>query len=166
MLKKGAPFYTMFAVGDYSLAPWKVVWREVSHRLDAAVAGSTDGKPTIPDHTLISVACETDEEAHYLCAALNSSPAGLAVQAYIVLHPDPHILERILVPRYDARDPVHQALSQLSALAHQAACQGDAEALTRIEQEVDRQAARLWGLDDAELREIQSSLRELAAGVE
>jgi len=26
MLKEGAPFYTMFAVGTYTFAPWKVVW--------------------------------------------------------------------------------------------------------------------------------------------
>ena len=38
---------------------------------------------------------------------------------------------------------------------------GDAARVREIEAEVDRLAARLWGLTDAELREIQESLAEL-----
>ena len=38
---------------------------------------------------------------------------------------------------------------------------GDAARVWEVEAEVDRLAARLWGLTDAELREIQESLAEL-----
>jgi len=38
---------------------------------------------------------------------------------------------------------------------------GDPVRMREIEAEVDRLAARLWGLTDAELREIQESLAEL-----
>jgi len=156
------PFYSMFDVGDYTFAPWKVVWREVSHTLDAAVASPHDDKPTVADHTLITVECSQKEEAHYLCGVLNSSCARLAVRAYIVLHPDPHILEHIRIPRYDPSNPVHRRLAELSQAAHEAARRGDTMELQRIEAEIDRQAAQLWGLTEAELRAIQQSLRELA----
>jgi hypothetical protein len=164
MLKKGAPFYTMFSVGDYTFAPWKVVWREVAHTLDAAVAPPHDDRPSIPDHTLILIGCGDEDEAHYLCSVLNSAPARLGVQAYIVLHPDPHILERVCIPRFDPKNRVHQRLAELSAQAHEAARNDDALALTRVEAEIDRLAARLWGLTDQELAEIQRSLQELVAG--
>ncbi len=157
MLKKGAPFYTMFAVGDYTFAPWKVVWREVAHTLDAAVAAPQGRKPGVPDHTLILVECGSRQEAHYLCGALNSTPARLAVQAYIVLHPDPHILERVRIPRFDPQNAVHRRLAELSEQAHQAARRGDEATLRGIEAEIDQQAAQLWGLSQAELREIQVS---------
>ena len=156
------PFYSMFDVGDYTFAPWKVVWREVAHTLDASVALPHDGKPTVPDHTLILVECSGEEEANYLCAAVNSSPARLAVQAYIVLHPDPHILEHIRIPRYNPQDAVHRRLAELSQAAHQAARREDAAELARLEAEIDRQAAQVWGLSQEELCEIQRSLRELA----
>jgi hypothetical protein len=38
---KGAPFYGVYNVGDYTFQPWKVVWPEMSTRFYAAVAGSS-----------------------------------------------------------------------------------------------------------------------------
>jgi len=160
------PFYTMFNIGDYTLAAEKVVWREVSHRLNAAVASMHDDrligcKCIIPDHTLILVACGDRDEAHFVCASLNSAPSRFVVQSYIVLHPDPHILDRVRVPRFDPASPTHRQLSALSLAAHTAASTGDAAHVREMEIEIDRLAAQLWGLTDAELREIQESLAEL-----
>ncbi len=161
MLKKGAPFYTMFAVGDYTFAPWKVVWREVGHTLDAAVTGFDKDKITVADHTLITVSFESEEEAHYLCGFLNSSPSRLAVQSYIVLHPDTHILKNVRIPKFNPKDKVHQRLAELSQEAHEAAKTDDTAALEVIEAEIDAEAARIWGLTGEELTEIQRSLDEL-----
>jgi hypothetical protein len=70
--------------------------------------------PSVPqEHTLILIDCACKEQAHYLCAALNSSPARLGVQAYIVLHPDPHILEHIRIPRFDPKKRVHSSFSEV-----------------------------------------------------
>jgi hypothetical protein len=51
-LKRGEPFYFYGAVGGYTFAPWKVVWREVANELDAAVIGSVQSLPVIPAHTI------------------------------------------------------------------------------------------------------------------
>lgn len=160
--KATAPFYSMFNVGTYTLKPWKVVWREVAHTLDAAVAPPQDGKPMVPDHTLIAIGCSDSGEAHYLCAVLNSAPVRLAVQAYIVLHPDPHILHYIRVPTFNSQDhPCHGNLARLSEEAHEVAGRGDTEALQEIEAKIDREVARLWDLTDEELQAIWDALREL-----
>lgn len=160
-LKAGAPFYAIGAVGDYTFAPWKVVWREVANTVEAAVVGPHDGKATIPAHTLIFVACTSKEEAYYLCAALNSTPVRMGVYAYIALHPDTHILDYFRIPRFNAADPVHGKLVELSWEAHRLAGGEDGEALREIESEIDRSAAELWGLTPGELREIQQNLAEL-----
>ena len=73
----------------------------------------------------------------------------------------PSILENVRVPRFDPANPTHLALADLSRQAHAATAAGDAARVREIEAEVDRLAARLWGLTDAELREIQESLAEL-----
>jgi len=151
------PFYSMFDVGDYTFAPWKVVWREVSHTLDTAAAVPSDDKPTIADHTLIT----SSSEAFYVSGLLNSAPSRMAVQAYIVLHPDPHILDRISIPKYAPADPVHQALAEASKEAHEAAAQGDEPRLHEIEEHIDSLAAQLWNLTAEELAEIRRSLAEL-----
>ena len=76
-----------------------------------------------------------------------------------------HILEHIRIPRYQPTDPVHRRLAELSQAAHKAAQAGDEKRLEALEAEIDREAAKLWGLTEAELREIQESLRELEGEV-
>ena len=121
----------------------------------------SDDKPAIADHTLITVECSSGPEAFYVSGLLNSAPSKMAVQAYIVLHPDPHILDHIRIPKYDPADPVHRALAEASQEAHEAAAQGDEPRLREIEDKVDTLAGELWGLTDKELAEIHRSLVEL-----
>jgi SAM-dependent methyltransferase len=163
MLKKGAPFYTMFAVGDYTFTPWKVVWREQASTLTASVVGPHDGKAVVPDHKVMLVDCKIAEEAHFVCACLNSSVGQMVAISYAVeIQMDPHILEHIRIPRYNPKDAVHRRLAELSQAAHQAAVGATGGSpLHEIEAEIDRQAAQLWGLSQDELREIQASLHEL-----
>lgn len=162
--KEDAPFYSIFNIGDYTFSPWKVVWREVAHDLDAAVVHTVDcagqRKIVIPDHTCISVEVSSKEEAHYLCAILNSSPARLAIRQYIVLHPDPHVLENVNIPRFVGKNQVHQKLSGLSQRAYVAATKGETNKIKEIEVAVDKWAAKLWDLADDELAEIKMSLEE------
>jgi hypothetical protein len=164
--RRDSEFYGLMDIDRYTFAPYKVVWREVSHTLDAAVAEQIDNKSVVPDHTLILVACTTREEAHYLCAVLNSSPARFAVQNYIVLHPDPHVLERVGIPQFDFANAIHLRLAHLSKEAHELVAKEDFRCLENVEEEIDRWAARLWGLSERELRDIQRSLQELVGGGE
>ena len=70
-------------------------------------------------------------------------------------------LENIHGPRYDTDNATHRELAALSRQAHKAAAQGDDEAVRAIEAEIDALAAKVWGLSEAELREIQERLEEL-----
>ncbi len=155
-------FWTMFNIGDYTFAPYKVVWREVSNDLDAAVIGPvkiTEGRrPTVPDHTCILIPSEKKDQAHYLCAVLNASAVRLAIRNYIVLHPDPHILKNVRIPEFSERNRVHLRLAELSEAAHKAAASGDDAKVKSIRDEVDQVAAKLWNLTDEELAEIRLSL--------
>ncbi|MCX6844469.1 MAG: SAM-dependent DNA methyltransferase, partial [candidate division WOR-3 bacterium] len=162
------PFYSMFNISDYTFAPWKVVWPEVANSLEVAVAGPAHKKTTVPDHTLIMIECESEDEAHYLCAALNSSPSRHVVQAYIVLHPDPHVMGRLRIPKIDPKDKVHKRLAELSMQAHELAkapAGSEPSAVSRelqaVEVQVDLESAKLWDLTASDLAEIQRSLKEL-----
>jgi hypothetical protein len=151
----------MFDVGDYTFAPYKVVWREQADGLVVAVVELQE-KVVVPDHKLMLIPCQDRDEAHYLCATLNSSPAQFIVISYaITISMDTHILERVRVPRYDAGNTVHRQLAALSQQAHAATAAGEAARVQEIEAEIDRLAAQLWGLTAEELKEIQKSLEEL-----
>src|SRR2546430_4313948 len=57
--------------------------------------------------------------SHYLCAAINSSPARLVIKSYIVLHPDAHVLQNVRLPKFDARDKRHRSEEHTSELQSQ-----------------------------------------------
>jgi hypothetical protein len=159
--KEDAPFYSLFDIGEYTFAPWKVVWREQADELTAAVLGPQDRRPVIPDHKIMMVACGSRSEAHFLCAALNSAPSRFVVAAYTIqTQMDTHILENVAVPRFSKSDRTHSRLVELSEAAHEATAKGQTAEVERIEAEIDRAAARLWGLSDEDLNEIKRSLEE------
>ena len=160
------PFYSMFDVGTYTFAPWKVVWPWISKGIRAAVVGLFDGKPVVPEHNAFLVACDALEEALYICALLNSSAGDFAIRSFFSTGGGgigaPVVLEHIRIPRFDPKNPVHLRLAELSMLAHEAARIGDEMRLREIEAEIDLWAAKLWNLTDDELRDIQQSLAELS----
>jgi SAM-dependent methyltransferase len=159
-LKRGEPFYFYGAVGDYTFAPWKVVWREQSAQMTAAVVGTAAGKPVMPDHKLMLVDCNSKIEAHYICALLNSSIIMAVVQAYAVsIQMDPHILDHIRIPRYDPNNPVHRELADLSRQARVIVARGDTAWLGQVEKKIDELAAQVWGLTESEMDAIRQSLQ-------
>lgn len=156
-----SPFYSIFNVGDYTFAPYKVVWKEQASRLTVAVA-SSDSHCIVPDHKSMLVPFDDEHAAHYLCAALNSSPAQFVTLSYAVnIQMDTHILENVRVPKYDNTDQIHLQLANYSQQAHAATTAGDTARVEEIEAEIDQLSKQLWGLTSAELREIQESLAEL-----
>ena len=155
------PFYSVYNVGAYTLAPCKVVWREQSSDFTASVVVTGEGRPVIPDHKLMLIECESEAEAHYLAALLNSSPCRLAVASYVIsTATSTHVLDHIAIPHYDQANKLHTRLAELSAMAHAATDERRLETLGEIEGAVDRSAAELWKITDEELAAIQLALRE------
>lgn len=169
LIEKGAPFYSMFAVSDYTFAPYKVVWTRVAKDIRGAVVDLASvldiQKPIVPIETVVLVAFETEEEAHYFCAVLNSTPWRFAIDSSSVHSTggfgSPNVLGKARIPRFNLDDSYHLQLAKLSRAAHQATAAGDTARVQVIEAEIDRLAAQLWGLTEGELREIQESLAEL-----
>jgi SAM-dependent methyltransferase len=158
-----APFYSMFNVGEYTFAPWKVVWGRMGNRIEAAVVSNA-----IPQETISFVACNSEDEAHYIAALINSVAFQCAAYSYSQAggksFGSPHILENICVRQFSSLDKNHQELSELSRRAHAIRASNDptAEAgLKEVEAAVDRAAARAWGLTDDELTALRASLKEL-----
>lgn len=162
LMEKG-PFYSMFAVGEYTFAPWKVVWREVATEIDATYVSKAEKKPVLPDHTIVAITTKTEIEACFVSAIVNSSPYRFCVNNYIVLHPDPHVVGNVRIITFDKSSADHKAIAALSRRAHELAAAGDKglKPLVDVEAELDERVARLYGITAAELAEIKKSLEEL-----
>jgi len=161
------PFYTMYNVGPYTLAPYKVIWKEQASLLTCAVCSSAhvyekERKITIPDHKLMLVPFEEEAEAHYVCTLLNSSPSQLVVKSYVIeTSTSTHVLDHVRIPKFEKHNSLHDQLASLSQEAHQFAAGDEHEQLRKVEEEIDGKAATLWGITDEELADIKISLGEL-----
>ena len=155
LMKKSV--FSIFGVGDYSLAPWKVLWSEVSNQLNASVVGRTKGKPTLVDHTVVEVALYDQGEAYFVAGVLNSTLFRFAVARYIALHPDPHILDNIRVPKFDSRSKLHQAIAKESRRLSS----GVEDAGDPINAELDTLCSSLWDVTSKELETVEGAYREL-----
>jgi len=121
------PFYSMYNVGPYTLAPAKVIWRRMDHTIRAAVVETIDDphlgpRPLVPQETCVLIACDSGDEAHYLCALLNSSIVHDLVAGHSVAggkgFGTPSILDYLPLRKFDAGDERHLELTTLSRRLH------------------------------------------------
>jgi len=161
-----SPFWAMFNVGTYTFAPFKVAWRYVDSGFRCAVLGKgrdryLGEKMVIPDGKLVLVPFHDFDEAHYTCAILNSSIVQLVVKNYAVsTQISTHVTEHIRIPQFDTKKPMFHRLSEFSQNCHTATAKGDTKRVAAQEAEIDKAAAKLWGITDDELKTIQEALAE------
>ena len=73
------PFYSLFGLGPYTWAPYKVVWCRLGFKPHFVVVSTVDDdelgrKTVVPGDHCMFVGCDDEDEAHYLCALLNAAP--------------------------------------------------------------------------------------------
>jgi hypothetical protein len=121
-------FYSMYNVGEYTFAPYKVMWRRMVGRIDGVVVGKCEdafiGSKTPVCHDVTTFVPFRDHgEAHYFCAMLNSCFTTFVSLSYSTgkSFGSPHILEHVAVPQFDPSNALHHSLATLSERAHQLA---------------------------------------------
>ena len=138
LIEAGAPFWSIFSVCQETLAEWKVVWRRIASRVEAAVCApvavaGAERRPAIPQETCTFVACASEQEAHFLAGLLNASCFNEAARALGQIggkgFAPPHLLRRIAVPRYDPSLVAHRVLADRARQHGPDLPQGDLDAL-------------------------------------
>ncbi len=120
---KGAPFYGVYNVGNYTFQPWKVVWPEMSTHFYAAVAGSSTvpivgARPYVPDHKVYFAGFNDKEPAHFLCGLLNTPMVREWVESHTVSIQMGDVFKHMNLPEYDADNAAHAALAILVEKSH------------------------------------------------
>ena len=153
------PFYSMYGVGPYTMATWKVCWTRIDTRLRAAVVGPDErGRPVLPQETITFVPFDEPDAAHYFCALFNSKPSDMLVRSYSTGKgfASAHVLESVAIPAFDDSNGLHRKLSEFSRRCHTVAARGEDDEITETEREIDEMARALWGLDHQELANLLS----------
>ena len=77
------PRFSVFGVGNYSFAPWKVAISGFYKKLNFKVAGPYYEKPVVLDDTCYFITCQTRKEACFISELLNSDIAREFFSAFI-----------------------------------------------------------------------------------
>lgn len=158
------PFYAMYNVGPYTVAPWKVVWRRMDRRLRAAVIGQCEvpgagWRSIVPQETCVVVATQSAEEAHYLCAVVNSPLSAFLARSSSVDggkgFGTPGMLDYLNLRRFEPANRLHRELAACGLRAHTAAASGGD--LDPIEAELERLTATLAGLSAEQSRQMREA---------
>lgn len=138
------PFYELYRIGPYTFAPYKVMWQHTglgTHMKCCVV--SYFPNQVLMDQKVIFVSFELENEAHYVCALLNSDPALKFLKSYLILDASTHILEHLNIPKFDSKNETHLELSKLSSKCHN---EIEIENTHKFEREINRLAVKIWNL--------------------
>jgi hypothetical protein len=80
---RNRPRFSVFGVGEYSFAPWKVAVSGLYKQLRFAVVGPYCGKPVVFDDTCYFIPCQSEKEAQYVGRLLNSEVARQFFESFI-----------------------------------------------------------------------------------
>ena len=83
IIYKKRPRFSIFGVGPYSFAPWKVAISAFYKSLEFRIVGPIQGKPVVFDDTVNFIPCRTQDEAICVAKILNAYPAREFLKAHI-----------------------------------------------------------------------------------
>jgi hypothetical protein len=159
-----APFYGLYGIKRYTMGDYKVGWNEIASRFSAAVIGPRADpllglKTVLPDHKITFAPCGSEDEAHYLCAVLNSTIVRALMWALAVeTQMSPKLLESVAVPKFDPANLTAVKLAGLSKACHAERSAKRDGGLPRLESELDALVAEMWGISPSEVGTLQRIL--------
>jgi hypothetical protein len=179
---KNNPFYTVYDIGEYTFAPYKVVWKTIAGAITGkavsfacAVVTPINGKPVIVDHSTILINTNDINEAYYLAGFLNSLLSRTIIASYSYeLRQETHIADFIKIPKFDPQNEAHNKIAELSKRAHELVSIKHSKPpaaelynyidkeLERVEREIDLAVAELFGLSEEDLREFEKLMAILS----
>jgi hypothetical protein len=165
-------FYVVGNVGNHTIAPYKVVFKELTDVFQCAVVGPARSgilrtpRPIVPDHKLLFLTCSRRDEAFFLAGVLNSIPArvalygasaGVQTQSYY-----PTDVSRLRIPAYCGHKEIHGRIVRISIQCHKlAARSADSERIREEEARLAQAVAAMWKISPSELAILKRYYCEL-----
>lgn len=152
------PYYRLDNVGEYTYAPYKVLWKEQTGSMSAVVVGSyfesipnadrelfSQDKPIVVDSKVLMLGLDDFDEANYICGILNSRDVVEIIDSYAVsTNRGVDVLKYLAIPKYNSENENHKIISKLSKDIHEEMRNGEPKSLENLESELNREVRRLF----------------------
>lgn len=143
-LAERTAFYAMFGIGPYTVSKYKVVWKFMSNDITATVISQTKTpfghKLIVPIKTVALFSLDNDEEAHYLCAVINSIPVRDFIKSFSSAgrgFGSPSVMQHVGIPKFDKSNKLHLQLADLSKELHELKRNGQEDKIPALEKQND-----------------------------
>jgi type I restriction-modification system DNA methylase subunit len=149
----GGPFYGERNIGKHIFSPYKVVWRRQANDINAAVV--VQHKTPFGYKTVVVldpsalIATDSESEAHYLCAIINSKPVRDFIKSFSSAgrgFGTPSVMEHVGIPKFDPQNPLHQKLAEISKKCHELKAEGREKEIEELEKENDKLVMQLFNI--------------------
>ncbi len=144
-------FYAMFGIGSYTFARYRVAWKRMANRMAATVLTTWKtpfgNKTVVATDTTSLFTAKNADEAHYLCAVLNSKTVDDFIRSFSSGGRGfgaPSVVKDLAIPPFDEGQPTHQRLAELSREAHEAVDRN--RDIADIEARLNDAAEELWNM--------------------
>jgi hypothetical protein len=152
-LAERTAFYTMYGIGPHTVQKYKVVWKRMANDIYATVVSVHKTpfgyKKVIPTDTTSFFSTNSESEAHYLCAIINSNPVRDFIKSFSSAgrgFGTPSVMEHVGIPQFDSKNQLHQNLAEISQKCHKLKMDGDEKEIKELESNNDELVRKLFGV--------------------
>lgn len=145
------PFYSMYNISELTFEPYRIAWKRMAQNMSATVltklATPFGRKEVISTDTTSFMVAASRDEAHYLCAVLNSDLVNDYIRSFSSGGRGfgaPSVMQNLRIPQYDASNVVHRKLMELSEEAHRLVEHG--KPIDNIDDKVNQTVRKLWNI--------------------
>jgi len=150
-LMESTSFYAMYAVGDYTFAKYRIAWKFMASKINATVISKVKTlfgvKPVVSTKTTAFFAVDNKDEAHYLCAILNSEIVNDFIKSFSSAgrgFGTPSVMKHLAIPCFNNSNEVHKKLAELSEKAHDLVKRG--KSTEDVERQINTVVIKLWNI--------------------
>lgn len=152
------PYYRLDNVGEYTYAPYKVLWKEQTGSMSAVVVGSyyesipnadrelfSEDKIIVVDSKVLMLGLSDFWEANYVCGVLNARDIVDVIDGYAIsTNRGVDVLKYLAIPKYDSTNENHKRISVLSQDIHTRMKERKLEGIAKLEEELNEEVRNLF----------------------
>lgn len=152
------PYYRLDNIGEYTYAPYKVLWKEQTGSMSAVVVGSyfesipnadknlfRADKTIVVDSKVLMLGLSDFDEANYICGILNSKNVVDVIDGYAIsTNRGVDVLKYLAIPRYDFASRNHRGISNLSKKIHTEMKKEYPKGIEQLEKDLNEEVRNLF----------------------
>jgi hypothetical protein len=126
------PYYRLDNVGEYTYAPYKVLWKEQTGSMSAVVVSSylksipnadkdlfSEDKTIVVDSKVLMLGLENEDEAYYVCGIINAKDIVDIIDGYAIsTNRGIDVLKYLAIPKFDSYNKTHMEIVGYSKKIH------------------------------------------------